>query len=268
MKKLVAIFLFAVTQFAFAQSSIVFNESWFGDNITYVDDRGQEQKMGIAVYKVDDTPRRTVIYLHTCGGPNKPYARSHIEQFRQWGYNVVVPDSYRYRGVGDACSNIRYLETTPNHRVSDLHAAAKWTLGQSWNIGKPATVGFSHGAVAIHMASDISYSKTSKALLSSAVAFYPLCTYDYNVDWQSGWPVQIHVGGLDNLTPAWRCERYSNVQGETLQYNHYPTAYHGWDLGINTTQFILGKQAVFRSDNEITRQSYNATHAWLEKFFQ
>ncbi|CAB4551934.1 MAG: hypothetical protein F2531_06285 [Actinobacteria bacterium] len=271
MKLLLAIFICITSLTVSAQTDIKFNESFFGNNITYMNALNEKQKIGIKLYKSKAENSPTVIHLHGCGGV-KSYAMTWVSAFQDWGYNVVVVDSFGPRWLGEACSNTTYMSKKPLERIDDLYASAEWIAAQSWNKGKPAAVGFSHGAMVLHIASSKDYSKKSKNLISSAVAFYPYCHYDVLTDWQSEWPFQMHVGKLDNWTPAWLCDGHANFQSDKFDYRSYEQAHHGWDMGVNATMYSTGVGGTVRPrtiapNAEATKQSMENTKMWLNKFF-
>jgi len=292
MKIFILIYIWFFSLNCFSQSNIKFNSSLFGDNITYQDGNYKEQKMGIAVYTVDGVARNTVIHLHGCGGPNNDYTIAWINRFKEWGYNAVVIDSYRYRGVGYACSNAKYLSERPYDRVNDLHVIADWISKQSWNKGKPAAAGYSHGAMVIHIASSSLYSKQSKKLLSSVSAFYPFCRNGISWDWEAELPLQLHLGEKDDFgppelckkeevflkkcpgnLPPWLCEVQEQTKSEKFDYNLYNDAYHGWDMGLNVIMDVLGVGNIvaprtIKPNVIVDKISSEKTKAWFAKFFQ
>lgn len=272
MKKILQIFLLMMlSQTAISQTNIKFEKSWFGDYITYKDLNNQENKIGITTY-LTSGQRPTVIHLHGCGGV-RPYAMTWVNRFKEWGYNVVVVDSFRHRWLGNACYNVEYLSKRPIERIHDMYAAAEWIMQQPWNTGKPAAVGYSHGAQVLHIASTSNFVKKSKSLISSAIAFYPYCHYDVTTDWEQEWPMQIHVGKLDNWTPAWLCDGHARFQSDKFDYQSYDNAHHGWDIGINETMTTVGVGGYVRPrtiayNAKADQESADNTKRWLQKFFQ
>lgn len=271
MKTLVKIFLcLSLIGTASAQTNIEFNKSFFGDTITYLNNKNEKQKFGVKVYSSTEN-KHTVIYLHGCGGV-KSYASSWFSKFKEWGYNVVVVDSFGPRWLGEACSNYEYMSKKPYERIDDMYAAAEWTMKQSWNKGKPAAVGFSHGAQVLHIASTSDYVQKSKRLISSAVAFYPYCHHDVVTDWEAGWPMQMHLGKLDNWTPEWLCTGHARFQSDKFDYQIYEGAHHGWDIGFSATMNAVGNGGYVRPrtieyNAQADRDSTENTKKWLAKFF-
>ena len=271
MKTLAKIFLcLSLIGTASAQTNIQFNESFFGDTITYLNSKNEKQKVGINVYG-NKGNKHTVIYLHGCGGV-KSYATPWFTKFKEWGYNVVVIDSFRHRWLGEACYNTEYISKKPYERVDDLHAAAEWIMQQPWNKGKPAAVGFSHGAQVLHIASNMQYVEKSKRLLSSGVAFYPFCHTDIITDKDAKWPFQMHLGELDDWTPESRCRGHSSFQSNTFDYRVYEGAHHGWDMGFSATMNAMGEYGFIRPrtiapNAQADRDSSENTKKWLAKFF-
>ena len=269
MKTLILFFIISFTSTCFAQSEIVFNESWFGDNISYRDSKNEKQKVGVKQYIVSNTPKHTVLHLHGCGGV-KDYSMSWVNRLNEWGYNVVIVDSFSM--FGSVCYDNEKLAARPYNRVEDMYAVAAWVGKQPWNKGKPAAIGFSHGATTLHLASQSSHSKKTKQVLSSAIAFYPFCYYDVLTDWAAEFPFQMHVGKLDNWTPAWLCDGHANFQSDTFDYRSYEGAHHGWDMGFNATMNAIGvsnqtRPRTIEYNAEVDRVSAENTKQWLKKFF-
>lgn len=252
---------------AFSQTNIKFNDSLFGDSISYQSDNGSEQTIPVYKHNVSKDSKHTVILMHGCGGL-KEHSKIWIKQLAEWNYNIIVIDSFTTRGMpSGACTVPSYLKNPPNDRVEDLFATATWILTQSWNKGKPATVGFSHGGNTVYLASN---SVKSKELLSSGVSFYPWCWHYVKPD--NSWPLQIHVGTADDWNPAATCIRNEKRQRDTLEFFMYEGAHHGWDIdGANYAvpgsdgKTVAPKTIKF--DYNANKLSRQRTKSWFDKHF-
>jgi dienelactone hydrolase len=254
---------------AFAQTEVKFNDSLFGDNITYISNSAVEQKIYIHKYNISKETKSTVILLHGCGGLKEHY-KIWVKQLTTWNYNVIVIDSYTSRGMPNgACTNWSYLRNPPDDRVEDLFATAEWVKDQSWNKGLPAVVGFSHGGNTVYLASN---SSKSKDLLSSGVSFYPYCWY--HVKPNKEWPLQIHVGSEDEWNPAATCIRNERRQSDRLEFFLYQGVHHSWDTpGVDTTipaslQGTSIHPKRIKYDEEANRLSRMHTKRWFEQHFK
>ena len=251
-----------------AQTEIKFNESFFGNNISYRSDNGSDQKIYVHQYNISNNSKSTVILLHGCDGIRE-HSKIWIKQLVAWNYNVIVVDSYTSRGMPNgACTNWEYLRNPPNDRVEDLFATAKWIKSQQWNTGLPAVVGFSHGGNTVYLASN---STKSKELLSSGISFYPYCWY--HVKPNKEWPLQIHVGSEDEWNPAATCIRNERRQSDSLEFYIYWGAHHGWDIpGVDTTvpATLNGTTSYpkrLKYDEDANQISRSHTKRWLERHF-
>jgi len=250
-----------------AQTEIKFNDSIFGDSISYQSANGSRQQIHIHKHNISKDSKSTIILLHGCGGL-KEHSKIWIKQLTEWNYNIIVVDSYTSRGMPNgACTSSAYLRNPPDDRVEDLFATASWVITQSWNKGKPATIGFSHGGNTVYLASN---SPKSRELLSSGVSFYPYCWY-YVVP-NAGWPLQIHVGTADDWNSAATCIRNEKRQRATLEFFMYDGVHHGWDIeGANYTmpatdgRNISNKTVKF--DYEANRLSRERTKKWFDTHF-
>ena len=253
----------------FAQTDVKFNDSLFGNSsISYQSNNASKQTIHIHKHNISKEPKYTVILLHGCGGLRE-HSKIWIRQLTEWNYNVVVVDSYTSRGMPTGvCTNWSYLRNPPDDRVEDLFATAEWIKNQSWNNGLPAVIGFSHGAAAVYLASN---SPKSKELLSSGVSFYPYCWY--YVTPNKEWPLQIHVGSEDELTPAASCIRNERRQSDRLEFYIYQGAHHSWDTpGLDSTIPVANVSATITNkrlkyDDTANQLSRAHTKRWFDKHF-
>lgn len=187
----------------------------------------------------------TIIMGHGCNGPSYTWP----DRIREWGYNVVIPNSFTGRGHKDICHNTRLV--TPEQRTRDIEEVAKWLSQQPWHSGKIGYIGFSHGGwTGQYLASN------SSANISAIVNYYPYCDYD---DYSPNIPVQIHIGKLDDWTPANRCIKVSKHPNYDLHV--YNDAYHGFDVGVE--RVTAGHKISYNS--EASKSAESKTKTFFER---
>ena len=204
-------------------------------------------------------PKPTIIFAHGCGGAQRPHADLKSRMIADWGYNVVVVDSFTKRRAWDVCSDL--LSVTPTQRSIDIRDATKWILQQSWHRGKIGIIGYSHGGSAVlHTVGH----RDSKHI-SAAVAFYPGCSsYFVGQDYRYGYiPVQIHTGTGDQWTPAHRCRKeIHGVDDQPFEFFAYDGATHSFDMpGLSYT--FQGHFLAY--DSAATKLAENRTREFFEK---
>lgn len=175
----------------------------------------KERVLPLLIYK-NKQPAPTIIMGHSCNGPeilHWPYV------VRDWGYNVVMPESFVARGYQDICSNPKIVSF--NSRAEDYDRVIEWLNDKPWHQGKIGILGFSHGAIGgMFYATDNNKAKK----VSAVVGYYPHCGYG---GFNPNIPVQIHIGALDNWTPAALCMGLSS--NSNFDINIHPEAHHIFD---------------------------------------
>ncbi len=195
-----------------------------------------------------------VIALHGCGGM---YGRRDggeaqlTTRFARWtdlmladGYAVLWPDSFNPRGRREVCT-IRSGERTINAAMRRLDVLGALTFaGQlpEIDVARIALVGWSHGGsttlATINGANARVAAYRSQAdaapWLRAAVAFYPGCAaaLKAGASWQPAAPLAIHIGELDDWTPAAPCVALGQAmreRGAAVTVDVYPDSYHGFD---------------------------------------
>jgi dienelactone hydrolase len=178
-----------------------------------------------------DTP--TVIWMHNCAGLVGNHKQSWVNDLSSWGYNTVVIDAFGPRGISSVCKN---TFTFPRLQFGyDAYYVAKWIKSQPWGQGKIAVIGFSFGAGAIL---EMVHPNTLKQefediIITAGVAYYPWC---HSMSYSPGViPVQIHLGGNDEVTPPQHCvDLAKSSWKEQSKIEYYAGAAHGFDMpGIN-----------------------------------
>jgi hypothetical protein len=136
----------------------------------------------------------------------------------QWllddGYAVLLPDSFNPRGRREVCT-IRNRDRTisvATRRLDALGALAYLASLPGIDSPRIALVGWSHGGSTTLAAINLRDPRVqafraapgAPPFFRAAVAFYPGCTTARNAGrrWQPGAPTRIHIGELDDWTPA------------------------------------------------------------------
>lgn len=182
----------------------------------------------IELIQPNNLPKPTVMVLHGCDGQRSKSWHSQARIYSDWGYNVVMVDSFTRRGHSNVCSDREVQKVHPRLRALDVQQAVDYINRQSWHRGGIVVVGYSHGgAVALNVAANPDITG-----ITAVVAFYPHCsTYFIGQNyWYNRVPVAIHTGALDTWTPPGICMRESWT-GIPYQLNVYANSYHGFDRG-------------------------------------
>ena len=196
----------------------------------------------------------TVIALHGCSGMYSiaKGREDHLsdrlamraEMLLGDGYAVLFPDSFRSRGRNEVCT-IRMGENpvTPTRRRLDVLGALEY-LQERTDVARDrvAVVGWSHGGSTALASINIRDREVgavrekvgSQSFFRAAVAYYPGCTVSLRAGdrWQPGASTQIHIGELDDWTPAKPCIDLGAAmaaRGEPLKVVVYPDAHHAFD---------------------------------------
>ena len=194
-----------------------------------------------------------VIALHGCGGLySTRTGRQHelaerlalrADLFLAEGFAVLFPDSFGSRDVREVCT-IRLGERTitASRRRFDALAALDY-LARRPDIAadRIAVVGWSHGgstalqAINVNDVEVASFRAAPGApFFRAAVAFYPGCRAPLAAGerWRPGVPTRIHIGELDDWTPAQPCVALGQAQtsrGADFDVVTYAGSYHAFD---------------------------------------
>ena len=195
----------------------------------------KQVKLMLNVYSLKN-PAPTVIYMHGCSGLDGAYL-DWKNKLNDWGYNVVMPDSLRSRGVSTACARQGVAGVSHNDRLEDLLEAAKWINTQPWHSGKIGVIGYSMGAnAAMNLASNGGVLTSEKqdayknTLISAAVAYYPFCSSAHR---SADIPTLVLIGAADTWTPPHSCTFIMEVN-KNIESIIYPGVHHSFDTpGFN-----------------------------------
>lgn len=173
-------------------------------------------------------PFPAVVIMHDCSGlgPRSSGAPDRwASQLLDWGYVVLIPDSFSTRGWPDGvCTEPPRkgrLAVRPQRRAADARAALAHLRSlpyvQRERIG---LMGGSHGG-----ATTLATLATPGSGFVAAVALYPRCALFPQL--RPDVPLLILIGELDDWTPAKDCRPLAPEQNVTLKI--YPGAHHSFD---------------------------------------
>jgi len=189
-------------------------------------------------------PFPAVVGMHGCGGRdfrNRDAVFAYIggwaERLNALGYIVLLPDSFRPRGVPEICTQESKTVSPTRDRPRDALGALAWLRAQPFV--KKDTVflmGWSNGAIATlaTLRADNFQPQRQRAGgdFRAAVALYPGCVTQVKSKWITRTPLLILSGAEDDWTPAEPCRelaKRSQGNGEPVEFHAYPGAYHGFD---------------------------------------
>jgi len=220
------------------------------------DDPRTQKKVEITVYPyLRSEPSPTILLGHSCSGILR-FDYDWAKEMNDWGYNVLIVDSYGPRGLKQDCdSQVPNKLVNSEQRAADAFAVARWAKSQPWNKGKVGYIGFSNGA---WTALTISNSVGGEAF-GGIVAYYPACYPDEYPNPKV--PTQIHIGDQDDWTPAPNCEPYRKLK--TVDMNLYPGATHAFDKNL-PPRVNLGHS--MRYDSQATATSKQKTKDFFLKY--
>lgn len=207
-----------------------------------------------------DGPFPAVIFMHGCGGLSRNM-RSWAKRLYEWGYAVLVVDSFGPRGTRQICDSTAQLLSYYPVRVQDAYDARKYLSGLPHvDPGRIAIMGWSHGGGVVLRA----LSKSNNEPFRAAVAFYPWC--DFVLDGLNA-PLLILIGEKDDWTPAARCSQamVSDAEPEVI-LKIYPGAYHCFDYDAMDTwvRGAVGMQRLL-SDPEATADAARTIRDFLKR---
>ena len=201
--------------------------------ITFPDTEGTLQLRGY-LYRPDGSgPFPAVVALHGCGGI-RPRLHQWASTLREWGYVVLLVDSFTPRGQTIICNE--GFRVDPQYvRMPDAYAAQAYLARQPFVAPqRVGLMGWSHGGSTTLYAVDAIYlTRLHVTPFQAAIAFYPWCLPQLR---QLNAPLLILIGEADDWTPASRCRemlRRSEPPGEQpaarIMLRVYPGAHHAFD---------------------------------------
>jgi len=207
--------------------------------------RGAPTAIDARLYRPEGPgPFPAIVGMHGCGGRDfrtrdAPYntIRSWAEALSALGYVVLLPDSFRPRGVMEVCTQERPPVSPHRHRPRDAYGALAWLRAQPFVLAdRVFLMGWSNGGsatLATIRADNIpDLRRRAGGNFRAAVALYPGCTTPLKSKWRTRTPLLILIGDADDWTPAEPCRELAALRqgaGEPLALVLYPGAYHGFD---------------------------------------
>lgn len=232
-----------------------------------------------------------VIAMHGCGGMYSARQGHETELAERMalragpllrdGYAVLFPDSFRARGRPEVCT-IRHGERTVTIAKRRLDALGALTyLAARPDIARDriALVGWSHGGSAVLQAINTRDRavagyfdrRDAPPFFRAAVAFYPGCAMPLNAGdrYRPGAPARIHIGLLDDWTPAATCVELGvamAARDEDLLVTTYAGSYHAFDSPMgkvvhraDVPNGVHPGQGVHVGPNPVARDAANAS---------
>jgi dienelactone hydrolase len=240
---------------------------------------------------VPDGGYPAIIALHGCGGMYSTRENHEQELAERMllradpllheGYAVLFADSFRSRGVREVCT-VRMGERTITAAKRRLDALGALTyLASRKGIAREriALVGWSHGGSTALQAINTGdravaafrNAPDAPPFFRAAVVFYPGCATPLGAGerYRPGAPTRIHIGDLDDWTPAASCIELGNAmaaRNEDLLVTTYPESYHAFDAPTGTLVHrtdvpngVHPGQGVHVGPNPAARESANAS---------
>ena len=176
-----------------------------------------------------DGPFAAIVYLHGCAGLGDRARQYFSRLLTGWGYVVLAVDSFRPRGLAQACDR-----PMPD-RNADAWGALTYLASLPFvDRSRIGLVGSSQGGiVTLRLVSkhDVKiYELPDDLTFKVAVAYYPRCSS------AGRWlvvPTLILIGDKDDWTPEANCEQWLSLQpdqGAPVRLEVYPGAYHAFDF--------------------------------------
>jgi dienelactone hydrolase len=179
-----------------------------------------------------DGPFPAVVAMHGCGGlwtgSGKINARESdwSDRLVSAGYAVLLPDSFRPRGLTSLC-NERNRGLTPAGRALDALGARDWLARQRFIASsRIGLIGWSNGGSSVlHVAGN--GAAASPGGFAAVIAFYPGCRVILKQGWSARVPTTILHGLSDDWTPPAPCQKLAQTGG--ARFMGFAGAYHNFD---------------------------------------
>lgn len=179
-------------------------------------------------------PVPAVVLAHGCGGVGNAES-GWAPVLRGWGYATFVVDSFRGRNLSEVCTRASTLAGT--QRIPDAYGALRILATHARiDARRVALMGFSHGGILTLEASTAwakdTFAPPGRPAFRAFLPFYPYCNTGYPERKRISAPLRIHVGELDDWTPAGPCIRLAEAlkaSGQDATVTVYPGAHHSFD---------------------------------------
>ena len=160
-----------------------------------------------------------------CAEFQKEYFDSVQKRLVESGFVTLRVNSLAARNA----TNCRQGMLFPSDGANDIYIASEYLLQQPFvKKGAINLIGWSWGGAAA--LSTLSITKGQKPIaVDAVVAYYPAC--DYAQKWNSGVPVLVLGGSLDNVAPISKCEALFSTlpKSNKLAVKTYDGAHHAFD---------------------------------------
>lgn len=182
------------------------------------------------------SPAGVVVILH--GGAGVSYLEQQdVPDFLSQGLATVVVDSFGGRNFRPPSGTGAGASIRPSDRAADAFAVLRALNSHPDLKGKRAVLfGRSHGGSAAMVAAT-AWAKSLHAPDGPSyvgyVALYPACQAAYPEQLQANAPLRLHLGALDDLTPAKPCEAAVDrmkAAGVDAAFATYADAHHAFDM--------------------------------------
>jgi dienelactone hydrolase len=178
-------------------------------------------------------PFPAMVIAHGCSGGGAVDA-AWARTLREWGYAAFVIDSFSGRGLVEVCTNARLL--TGTQRIPDAYGALRvLATHPRIDAGRVALMGFSHGGILTLGASTAwareTFAPDGRPAFRAFFPFFPYCNTIYPERERVSAPLRIHIGELDDWTPAASCVRLVETlkaSGQNAAITVYPGAHHAF----------------------------------------
>jgi dienelactone hydrolase len=148
--------------------------------VTFPAREGNVQLTGQLYQPAGEGPFPAVVFLHGCAGID-PVQHHWAHRLQQWGYVVLLVDSFGPRGVTNVCTGgVALSPVDPQYdRMPEAYAAQAYLARQPFNDPhRFALRGWAVGGRATLYAVDTLYlAEIRPTPFKAAVALYPLCLY-------------------------------------------------------------------------------------------
>lgn len=222
------------------------------------------------VFRVEQERRPTVIVLHGSGGVDMHH-RDWAKLINSWGYNAVVFDSFRPRGIREV--NGKAFDVPSLQRAIDAEMVARWVKKQPWSSEKICVIGFSHGGattLAVDMDGYLARETNQHHSFKCGVNYYGLPMLDMFF-YETTMPVQIHVGENDGSNDLSRNRDFAKKYKSNTELFVYAGAEHGFDR-VGTDITVRGIEGLakggtykIKSDPAAREQSIQRVKAFFDQ---
>ncbi len=178
-------------------------------------------------------PFPAMVIAHGCGG-NGAVDAAWARTLQEWGYATFILDSFSGRGLVEVRTNAWLL--TGTQRIPDAYGALRaLATHPRIDAGRIALMGFSHGGILTLGASTVwareTFAPDGRPAFRAFFPFFPYCNTVYPERERISAPLRIHIGELDDWTPAASCIRLVErlkASGQDAGITVYPGAQHAF----------------------------------------